>query len=160
MVLKSTITKLVKMKLEYLDIHKDSFLAFSLYKIIGGYEALKYFPLNFSIIVVLCFFASVVVPILFATLHLATHNPYMIFYMIPSEAKKSRFTKSVMTVSCCLLSFLNPILLVSAYEGAKERARNLAETLDASLSHQMVKLKCIKSQWATFIKIELGNCEN
>ena len=63
MVLKSTITKLVKMKLEYLDILKDSFLAFSLYKIIGGYEALKYFPLNFSIIVVLCFLASVVVPI-------------------------------------------------------------------------------------------------
>ena len=83
----------------------------------------------------------------------------MIFYMIPSEAKKSRFTKSVMTVSCFLLSFLNPILLVSACEGAKERARNLAETLDASLSQQMMKLKCIKSQWATFIKIEIGNFE-
>ena len=158
-VLKNTIIRLVKVELEYLDILKDSFLAFSLYKIIGGYEALNQFPANFSSIVVLCFLASVVVPILFATLHLAIYNPYMIFYMIPFDARKSKFKKLILFISCCILSFLNPVLLVSAYEGAKEKTRKLAKTLDTSFSEQMIKLRCIKSQWAAFIKIELGKFE-
>ena len=154
--LKSSIARLIRIELEYLDILKDSFFAFSLYKIVGGYKAMQEFPTNFSIIVVLSFFASIVVPIVFATIHLALNNPHMIFYGISSEFRKNSCKTFWMTTLCCIFSFLNPILLLSAYEGAKERTKQLAKILDARIIPQMMILKDIKSQWVTFIKIELG----
>ena len=153
---KDTIVRLVKIELEYLDILKDSFLAFSLYRIVGGFNSMMEFPSNFSIIVVLCFFASVVIPIFFATLHLAIHNPFMIFYIMPSESINSRMKKTVMTLLCAFLSFLNPVLLLNAYEGAKERTKSLAKSMNAGVVQQMETLKNIKYQWVSFIKIELG----
>merc|ERR1712016_267810 len=47
-VIKDTIVRLTKMELEYLDILKDFFLAFSLYRIVGGYNSFMEFPSNFS----------------------------------------------------------------------------------------------------------------
>ena len=114
------------------------------------------FPSYFSIIVVLCFFASVVIPIILATLHLAIHNPFMIFYIMPAETIKSRMKKTAMTLLCCLLSFLNPVLLLNAYEGAKDKTKSMAKSMNAELFQQMENLKKIKTQWVTFIKIELG----
>ena len=153
---KQTLTRLLKIELEYLDILKDSFIAISLYSIVGGYNSMMEFPTNFSIIVVLCFFASLVIPIFFATLHLAIHNPFMIFYIQPPETINSRMKKTVMTLLCCLLSFLNPILLVNAYEGAKEKTKSMAKSMNAELVQQLEYVKNIKNQWITFIKIELG----
>ena len=144
----STMRRMVKIELEYLDILKDTFLAFSLYRILGGYEAMQAFSTHFSIIVVLCFFGSEVIPIVFATLHLAINNPWMV--------GKSRLEKTGLITLFSVLSFLNPIILVNAYEDAKEKTRKLAQSLDASFSQQMKKFKCIKTQWSTFIKIELG----
>ena len=144
------------MELEYLDILKDSFLAFSLYTIVGGYNSMMEFPSYFSIIVVNCFFASVVIPIFLATLHLAIHNPFMIFYIMPSETINSRIKKTVMTLLCCLLSFLNPVLLLNAYEGAKDKTKSMAKSMNAKLFQQMENLNNIKHQWVSFIKIELG----
>ena len=91
---------------------------------------------------------SVSMPIVFATLHLAIHNPWMV--------SKSRLERTGLISLFSVLSFLNPIILVNAYEDAKEKTRKLAQSLDASFSQQKKKLKCIKSQWSTFIKIELG----
>ena len=106
------------------------------------------FSTQFSIIVVLCFFGSVVIPIVFATLHLAIHNPWMV--------NKSRLERTGLITLISILSFLNPVILVNAYEDAKEKTKKLAQSLDASFSQQMKKMKCIKIQWSTFIKIELG----
>ena len=153
---KDTIVRLVKIELEYLDILKDSFLAFSLFTITGGYNSIIKLPSHFANIVVLCFFASVVIPIFFATLHLVIHNPFMVFYIMPSETINSRIKKTVMTLLCCLLSFLNPVLLVNAYEGAKDRTKAMAKSMNAELVQQMDNLNKIKHQWVTFIKIELG----
>jgi len=139
----------------FFSSHKP-FLAFSLYRIVGGFNSMVEFSSNFSIIVVLCFFASVVVPIFFATLHLAIHNPFMIFFIMPSESINSRMKKTVMTLLCVFLSFLNPVLLLNAYEGAKERTKSLAKSMNAGVVQQMETLKNIKYQWVTFIKIELG----
>ena len=98
-------------------------------------------PSHFPNIVVLCFFASVLIPIFFATLHLAIHNPFMIFYIMPSEKINSRVKKTVMTLLCCLLSFLNPVLLVNAYEGKKERTKAMTKSLNAEPVQQMENLK-------------------
>ena len=153
---KNTITRLVKMELEYLDILKDSYFAFTLLSIVGGHQAIFDFPTNFSIVVVLCFFGSIIFPIMFATLHLATHNPCMIFYIMPSEKVQSRMKKTIMALLCCILSFLNPVLLLNAYEGAKERMKRLALTMHPNVVQEMRNTKAIKNQWITFIKIELG----
>ena len=88
------------------------------------------------------------IPIVFATLHLAIHNPWMV--------GKSRLERTGLITLFSVLSFLNPIILVNAYEDAKEKTRKLAKSLDASFSQHMMKLKLIKAQWSTFIKIELG----
>ena len=93
---------------------------------------------------------------MFATLHLATHNPCMIFYIMPSEKVQSRMKKTMMALLCCFLSFLNPVLLLNAYEGAKERMKTLALTMHPNVVQEMGNTKAIKNQWTTFIKIELG----
>ena len=154
-VLKNFIARLIKIEFEYLDILKDSFLAFSLYRIVGGYTAILEFPTNFSIIVVFCFSASVVIPIFFATLHLATHNPHMIFNIMPSKVK-NRLQRIMVTCFCFLFSFLNPILLVNAYESAKEKTRKMVQHLNTDVINQVTYLKAIKNQWIVFMKIELG----
>ena len=154
--IKVTITRLIRIELEYLDILKDSFLAYSLYRIVGGNEAILSFPKNFSIIIVLCFSASVIIPIFFATLHLAMNNPSMVFFRHSKTTVTSKRKKVVMTFLCCLLSFLNPILLVNAYEGAKERSRSMAKALNENIILEINNLRDIKNQWITFIKIELG----
>ena len=61
-----------------------------------------------------------------------------------------------MTLLCCLFSFLNPVLLLNAYEGAKERTKSMAKSMDVKVVQQMENFKNIKHQWVTFINIELG----
>ena len=80
----------------------------------------------------------------------------MIINIMPSETIKSRYKNGIMSLLCCFLSFLNPVLLVNAYEGAKERTKSMAKSMNAEVFQQMAYLKDIKHQWTTFIKIELG----
>ena len=153
---KDTLTRLLMIELEYLDILKDSFIAISLYYIVGGYQAILDFPTHFSIIVVLCMFTTVVVPIFFATLHLVVHNPFMVFNFDSSHKIKGKWKKLFMTFSCCILSFLNPILLVNAYESAKEKSKSMAKSMDRNIITQLRHTQNIKMQWLSFLKIELG----
>ena len=75
---------------------------------------------------------------------------------MPSETIKSSFKRTLMTIFCLLLSFLNPLLLINAYESAKEGREAMAKAMDARINCQMRNLKAINHQWLTFIKIELG----
>ena len=153
---KETLTRLLKIELEYLDILKDSFIAISLYNIVGGYQAILDLPTNFSIVVVICSFTTVVVPIFFATLHLVVHNPFMVFNFDSSHKIKGKWKKILMTFSCCILSFVNPILLVNAYESAKEKSKSMAKSMNRNILTQLRHTQKIKTQWLSFIKIELG----
>ena len=150
----NTIMRLVKIETQYLDVVKDSFLTYSLYRIIGGHQVIWDFPTHFSIVVVLCLAASVVVPVMFATLHLVVHNPFLI--VTTSDKKQTGWRRATMTLVCCCLSFLNPILLVNNYEGAKEKTRKMAKAMDKNGNEQRKKTKEVKEQWASFVKIELG----
>ena len=153
---KSTITRLIKIEFEYLDILKDTILAITIYKIIGAFPAIFDFPTNFSVVVDLCLFATVIIPLFFATLHLEIHNPYMIFNLGQSFTVKKAWKKTLMSLTCCLLSFLNPILLINAYEASKEKFKNMAKSLDENMILQLRYAKKIKYQWASFVNIELG----
>ena len=59
-------------------------------------------------------------------------------------------------IVCSCLSFLNPILLVNNYKGAKEKTRKMAKAMDKNGNEQRKKTKEVKEQWASFVKIELG----
>ena len=61
-----------------------------------------------------------------------------------------------MIVACCLFSIVNPLLMVNAYEGAKEKTRRMAKAMDRKVILQMRHARAIKDQWVTFVKIELG----
>ena len=150
------IKRLVKIELQYLDIMKDSFLAYSLYQIVGGNQAIWDFPTEFSIVVVLCLAASVVLPVVFATLHLIVYNPY-IFFTTPSNQEASVWRRALMTLVFLLLSVLNPIFLVNSYERFKEKTRKMAKTMDKNTMQQMKATRAIKDQWTAFVRIELGN---
>ena len=151
----NTIMRLVKIELQYLDVVKDSFLTYSLYNIVGGHQAILDFPTEFSIVVVLCLAASVVVPVVFATLHLVVHNPFLI--VTTSDKQQTGWRRAAMTLVCCFLSLLNPILLVNNYERAKEKTRKMAKAMDKDTIDQMKKTKEIKEQWTSFVRIEHGN---
>ena len=155
-IIKSTISRLIKIELEYLDILKDTILAITIHRIIGGYQAILSFPDNFSVVVDLCLFATVIIPLFFATLHLVIHNPYMIFNLNLSTKIKKSWKKILLSLTCCLLSVFNPILLINAYEAAKEKFRKMAKTLDDKMILQLKNANKIKDQWAFFVNIELG----
>ena len=151
----NTIKRVVKIELQYLDVVKDSFLTYSLYKIVGGHQAIWDFPTEFSIVVVLCMAVSVVVPMMFATLQLVVHNPFLIV-TTTLDKEQTRWRRATMTLFCCFLSFLNPILLVNSFEGAKEKTRKLAKVMDGNTIQHMIRTKEIKKQLTSFIIIEHG----
>ena len=62
-----------------------------------------------------------------------------------------------MSLVCCCTSFFNPILLLNNYEGAKEKTRKMAKTMDKNTIEQMENTKKVKQQWSSFVIIELGN---
>ena len=151
----NTIKRLVKIELQYLDIMKDSYLALSLYQIVGGHHAIWDSPTEFPIVVVLCLAASVVLPVVFATLHLIVHNTYLTF-IATSNQVVSGWRRAILSTILFILSVLNPIFLVNSYEGFKEKTRKMAKTMDKNVMQQMKATRAIKDQWTTFLRIELG----
>ena len=105
---------------------------------------------------VLLLAATVVLPLFFATLHLVVHSPFMILSRQKNIEDSTGLKRVLATVICFLFSVLNPILLVNAYEGSKEKIRVMAKVKDENIIHQMGKSRKIKEQWAAFVRIELG----
>ena len=125
----NTLTRLVKLEIKYIDLIKDLSLTLSLFFIVGGIQALQDFGMNFSMGIVLCLMTTVFFPIFFATLHLVTTNPFMIFGG-GTELIKHSWKKIGMIAFCFLFSIFNPILLLNAYERAKEKTRLMAKSMD------------------------------
>ena len=144
-----------KIELQYLDIVKDSFFAYSLYQMVGGSKAVLNFTTEFSIVVLFCFSASIVIPTMLATLHLIVSNPFMIFPTV-SNKMKSGWRRILLIIICCLLSVLNPVFLVNSFEMAKEKTRKMAKKMDKKVIQQMRHARDIQYQWTAFIRIELG----
>ena len=118
---------------------------------------MKSMKTNTSMLVDLCLFATVIIPLFFATLHLVVHNPYMIFNQRQSFTVKKAWKKTLLSLTCCLLSVLNPILLVNAYEASKAKFVKMAKSLDDKMILQLRHTKKIKDQYASFVNIELGS---
>merc|ERR1712155_170701 len=72
-----TIRKSLSILFTYIDMFKDSSLGFSILITAGGFSGIMNFPTNFSSVVVISIFCSIVAPLLISSLHLSIYNPFI-----------------------------------------------------------------------------------
>ena len=111
-------------------------------------------PENFTSVMVVTMFTSIVGPLILSTLHLAVNNPSMI---VRSDGNNASTMRRVLPmVLCFLLSAANPIFLESYYEEKKDEARKLFQNYNKDAIDAMKKCRKIKQQAVEFLRIELG----
>ena len=152
-----TIRKSLSILFTYIDMFKDSSLGFSILITAGGFSGIMDFPTNFSSVVVISIFCSIIVPLLISSLHLSIYNPFII-WNIHTTKPPSILRKIMMSFVCFICTILNPILLIIVYERLWEKSRRLGKYcwLDRKGIYLQKKLKHVKSQLYEFLKIELG----
>ena len=146
--------KIIVFQFYYIDMFKDSFLAITIMVAAGGFSTVWQFPTNFTSVVVLSFFASILVPLLMSSIHLAISHPFLIFDVM----KIKRKSKWLATLLCFLLTLLNPILLLNSYEIVQEKARKMVKrnNFDMGVIDLLKKCRMVKIQLVDFLRIELG----
>ena len=112
------------------------------------------FPTTFTSVVVLSFFASILVPLLMSSIHLAISHPFLIFDVM----KIKRRRRWLAMLLCFVLTLLNPILLLNAYEIVQEKARKMVKknNFDMGVIDLLKKCRMVKIQLVDFLRIELG----
>ena len=107
------------------------------------------YPSKFNSVYVDCMFASIVVPLILSSLHVA-HNSSGLFGKMP---KWRRIIHHILMV---IFSPLMPLLLINYYESNKEHLRRLAKMGRVETLVQRQKLKKIKKLRVEFSRIELA----
>ena len=151
--LMNTAQAIIKIESIALDIFKDLFLATSILFIIGGPEAIMVFPTNFSSVVAMIAFATVILPLVLSTLQLMIVDPWAIFVF----KSKRRISRPVMTFICFLLSGITPILLMNAFKALQGEAQKMAKRNHKALNNIFDKYRAAKGHFVEHVKIELGN---
>ena len=138
----------------YSDLIKDTYIFITMYTLNGGVKPLIDFPTNFTSVIVFSFGASIVVPLLMASIHLAKNNHQIVY-----RGWKLKLTKTkcfIMKLGVIIFSFLNPVIIMNSYENFKEMARLKAEQLESKCLSRKVKLLYqIKLQFVEFLSIDL-----
>ena len=75
----SSLVAIYHLMSNFLDVAKDIALFFSLLFIMGGPEAIKEFPTNFSSDIVLCWLVTIILPVFASSLYLALYAPFLVF---------------------------------------------------------------------------------
>jgi len=143
------VTKLIA---KYVDLFKDIALSILMLNAVGSFQSVWEFKTNFSSVIVLTMFSSVIVPLFLSTLHLVVNRKKI----IEEEETFSRTRKYLTITLCWIASFLNPIILDAYYQELKEDVRKLTENHDIRAMTTIRKCRKIKNQIVTFHKTELG----
>ena len=61
-----------------------------------------------------------------------------------------------MRIGVILLSILNPILIINAYESLREKTRKQAKSRDQNTLSTLQKRRIVRRQHADFVRIELS----
>ena len=146
-----TTVGVAKLIAKYVDLFKDTALSIILLNAVGSFQSVWEFKTNFSSVIVLTMFSSVVVPLVLSTLHLVVNRNKIL-----EEQTFSTRRKYLTITLCWIASFLNPIILDAYYQELKEDIRKLYENHDIRAMALMRKCRKIKNQIVTFHKIELG----
>ena len=148
----STIITIAKIISNALDTIKDLFLAVSILIIVGGPEAVWNFPTYFGSIIAVISFGTIFIPLALSTLQLVVVDPWAIL----TSKRSHSISRTLMTFICFLFSWINPILLLNAYQSAKEDARRAAKENAKASSKIFDKYRVLKAHFVEHLKIELG----
>ena len=134
----------------YIDVFKDTLLAFTLLNAVGGPASVLGHPTQFTSAIVMVMWASIISPLVASTLYLVLNNPFLVFNLETSRA--------FVVILCFLCWAFNSVLLRHCYESAKNKTRKAIKT-DAQniriLSMRMGE-RITKMHLVQFLKIELG----
>merc|ERR1719318_2213886 len=138
----------------YIDLSKDFLLVISITMAIGGISSLIDFPTKLTSIVVFCFLASILFPLLMSSLLLAEEA------IDESTESSSRKEKIYIFMKFILLSFLNPMILIDQYETNKEKLDEAVGTIrDKKDIEKVLKLQqkaqSLKTKYVNFVRIDL-----
>ena len=147
----STTTGIIKIIAKFIDLIKDLALSIVTLQAVGNSESIWNFKTNFSSVIVISMFSSILFPLFLSTLHLIVNRRKIIY-----EENFSRTRKYVTIILCFIASFLNPIILDAYYHELKEDIRKLTQNYDISVMKILQKCRNIKNQIVTFHKTELG----
>ena len=135
------------------DLYKDIFILVTMITIAGGPQAVLMFSTKFSSVVVICSALTIIIPLMISCLHLAINNPGIVFN---SYGKPSHLKTFAMRIGVILLSVLNPILIINAYESLREKTREQAKSRDQNFLSTLQKFRIVRRQHADFVRIELS----
>ena len=141
----------IKVLTKYVDLFKDTFLTIVMLQAVGSFESVWQFKTNFSSVIVITMFSSILIPLLLSTLNLVVNRRKII-----NENKFSKSKKYATITFCWIASFLNPIILDAYYNELKEDIRKLTQNHDIRAMTTITKCRNIKNQIVTFHKTELG----
>ena len=144
--------------MKFLDIFKDLGLSILMLRLIGGPQAISDFPANFGSVVVISMLASIFIPMIISSLHLALNNFDM---FLPKrnikESMNSKLRTCLVTALIFLLSPLHPVFLETLYLQTAEEAREMARCYNIEVVQKRLQCRKIKRQLANFMWIELGS---
>ena len=146
-----TIVGIIKVEAKYVDMFKDIALSILMLEAIGGFQAIIDLPTNFSCVIVMLMFGSIIIPLFLSTLHLVVNR-----HQIIEESNFSRMRKYITIIICWIFSFLNPIILDAYYHELKEDVRKMTENYSNGAMKVLKRSKNIKKETVQFHKIELG----
>ena len=127
-----TLKRIIMIEFEYMDIFKDIAFAVSTLSYVGGPTAIYDYPYNFTSVIVLFFFASIVTPIWIATFDLALNNPGLIFLQTKNLTFWRKLKYRALNFLVC---FFNPILLANSCDIYEEAFRTAAKSNSNNANH-------------------------
>ncbi len=136
----------------YIDLFKDTALSIVILQAVGSLGSVWELHTNFSSVIVITMFSSILIPLLLSTLNLVVNRRKFI-----EEHNFSRKRKYLTITLCWVASFLNPIILDAYFNELKEDVRKLTENHDIRAMSILRKCRNIKKQIVKFHKTELGN---
>ena len=142
---------LIKVVAKYVDLFKDTALSIIVLRAVGSFQSVWKYKANFSSVIVITMFLSILIPLLLSTLNLVVNRRKVI-----NENNFSISRKYLTITLCWSSSFLNPIILDAYYNELKEDVRKLTQNYDIRAMTTIRKCRKIKNQIVTFHKTELG----
>ena len=138
----------------YIDLFKDTFLASTLFFAVGGPASVFGYPTKFTSAIVMVMWATILLPLVASTLHLAIYNPFLLH----NPFLFFKASRGAMVILSFLYIIINPILLINLYQSVDERMRKMVKKdPQDSKALPMRKMKrYLKEKLVQCHKIHLG----
>ena len=146
----------MKFRFSYIDLTKDVFITVTVLVLIGGPQTLIDSPTAFPSVVVMLLIASIILPLLLSSLQLARDRPEIIYG--EGFYTQSRWRQNLGRIGIVLMAYINPALLISAYESNQEKLKfqDLKDMQYEKIKKIGEEGEKILRSYVKFIRIELG----